>query len=68
MQVKKLHLELDKGVCQGCILSPCLFNLHAKYIMWNAELGESQVGIIIANNLRYANDTTIIAHVALISH
>ena len=50
------------GVCQGCILSPCLFNLHGEYIMRNAGLDEAQVGIKIArrntNNLRYADDTT----------
>ena len=54
-----------EGVPQGCILSPCLFNLHAEYIMQNVELDESQAGIKIArrniNNLRYADDTTIMA-------
>ena len=54
-----------KGVCQGCILSPCLFNLYAKYIMRNAGLDEAQAGIKIAgrniNNLRYADDTTLMA-------
>ena len=54
-----------EGVCQGCILSPCLFNLYAKYIMWNAGLDEAQAGIKIAgrniNNLRYAHDTTLMA-------
>ena len=54
-----------KGVCQGCILSPCLFNLYAEYIMRNAGLEEAQAGIKIAgrniNNLRYANDTTLMA-------
>ena len=53
-----------KGVRQGCILSPCLFNLHAEYIMWNARLDEAQAGIKIVgrniNNLRYADDTTLI--------
>ena len=57
--------QIRKGVCQGCILSPCLFNLYAEYIMWNAELDEAQDGIKIAgrniNNLRYADDTTIMA-------
>ena len=52
-----------KGVHQGCVLSPCLFNLHAEYIMRNSGLDESQVGIKIArrdiNNLRYADDTTL---------
>ena len=55
--------QIGKGVCQGCILSPCLFNLYAEYIMRNAGLGEAQVGIKIArrniNNLRYADDTTL---------
>ena len=55
--------KIGKGVCQGCILSPCLFNLYAEYIMWNARLDESQAGIKIAgrniNNLRYADDTTL---------
>ena len=53
--------QIGKGVHQGCILSPCLFNLHAQYIMWNAGLDEAQAGIKIAgrniNNLRYADDT-----------
>ena len=57
--------QIGKGVHQGCILSPCLFNLHAKYIMRNAGLEEAQSGIKIAgrniNNLRYANDTTLTA-------
>ena len=55
----------EKGVCQGCILSPCLFNLYAEYIMRNTGLEEAQVGIKIAgrniNNLRYADDTTLMA-------
>jgi len=55
--------SLGKGVCQGCILSPCLFNLYAEYIMRNAGLEEAQAGIKIAgrniNNLRYADDTTL---------
>ena len=55
--------QIGKGVCQGCILSPCLFNLYAEYIMRNAGLEEAQAGINIAgrntNNLRYADDTTL---------
>ena len=57
--------QIGKGVCQGCILSSCLFNLHAEYIMRNAELEEQQAGIKTAgrniNNLRYADDTTLMA-------
>ena len=57
--------QIGKGVRQGCILSPCLFNLHAEYIMRNAGLDEAQAGIKIAgrniNNLRYADDTTLMA-------
>ena len=57
--------QIAKGVCQGCILSPCLFNLSAEYIMRNAGLDEAQAGIKIArrntNNLRYADDTTLMA-------
>ena len=56
---------IGKGVCQGCILSPCLFNLYAEYIMRNAGLEEAQAGIKIAgrniNNLRYTDDTTLMA-------
>ena len=68
--VRKGHGTIDwfhngKGVCQGCILSPCLFNLYAEYIMRNAGLEETQAGIKIAgrniNNLRYADDTTLMA-------
>ena len=58
-------LQIGKGVYQGCILSPCLFNLYAEYIMQNARLVEAQAGIKIAgrniNNLRYADDTTLMA-------
>ena len=57
--------QIEKGVHQSCILSPCLFNLHAEYIMRNAGLEEAQAGIKIArrniNNLRYADDTTFMA-------
>ena len=57
--------QIGKGVRRGCILSPCLFNLYAEYIMRNAELEETQAGIKIAvrniNNLRYADDTTLMA-------
>ena len=57
--------QIGKGVCQGCILSPCLFNFYAEYIMRNAELEEAQAGIKIArrniNDLRYADDTTLMA-------
>uniref|UniRef100_A0A8B9YS71 RNA-directed DNA polymerase n=1 Tax=Bos mutus grunniens TaxID=30521 RepID=A0A8B9YS71_BOSMU len=57
--------QIGKGVCQGCILSPCLFNFYAEYIMRNAGLEEAQAGIKIArrniNNLRYADDTTLMA-------
>ena len=58
-------LQIAKGVRQGYLLSPCLFNFYAEYIKWNAGLDESQVGIKIArrniNNLRYADDTTLVA-------
>ena len=57
--------QIGKGVCQGCILSPYLFNLYAEYIMQNAGLDEVQAGIKIArrniSNLRYADDTTLMA-------
>ena len=56
--------QIGKGLCQECILSPCLFNLYAEYIMRNNELDESQAGIKIAgrniNNLRYADYSTVI--------
>ena len=75
MQIRKQQLELDmgtrdwlqigKGVCQDCILSPCLFNLYAEYIKWNARLDEAQAEIKVArrniNNFRYADDTTLMA-------
>ena len=70
MQVKKQQLEPDwlqigKGVCQGCIFSPCLFTFYEEYIMWNAKLDETNSGIKIAgrtiNNLRYADDTILLA-------
>ena len=75
MQVKKEQLESDmeqqdwfqigREELQGCIFSPCLFNLYAEHIMWNTWLDETQAGIKIArrniNNLRYAADTTIMA-------
>ena len=73
MHVKKQQLEperekwfqIGKGVPQGCILSPCLFNFHAEYIMRNAGLDEAQAGIKIArrtiNNLRYADETNLMA-------
>ena len=75
MQVEKQQLELDveqqtgcqirKGVLQGCILSPCLVNLYAQYILQNAGLDEAQAGIKIAgriiSNLRFADDTTLMA-------
>ena len=72
MQVRKQQFELDmeqqtgsKGVHQGCILSPCLFNFYAEYIIRNAGLEEAQAGIKIAgrniNNLRYADDTMLMA-------
>ena len=59
------RFQIGKGVHQGCILSPCLFNLYAEYIMRNARLDETQAGIKIAGrkikNLRYADDTTLMA-------
>ena len=57
--------QIGKGIRQGCILSPCLFNLKAEYIMWNAGPNEAQAGVKIArrniNNVRYADDTTLMA-------
>ena len=75
MKVKKQHVrtghrttdwfQIRKGIYQGCILSPCLFNFYEEYIMRNAGLDEAQAGIEIArrniNNLRYADDTTLMA-------
>ena len=72
MQVKKQQLkpytdwfQIGKRVWQGCMLSPCLFNFYVEYIMWYTRLDESKAGIKIAgrniNNLRYANDTTLMA-------
>ena len=72
MQVWKQELELhmeqqtgSKWVCQGCILSPCLFNIYVECIMWNAGLDEAQAGIKTAsrniNNLWYADDSTLMA-------
>ena len=59
------RFQIGKGVCQGCLLSPCLFNLYAEYIMRNSGLDEAQAGIKIAgrniNNLRYADDTILVA-------
>ena len=59
--------QTGKGVHQGCILSPCLLNLFVEYIMWNARLEEAQAKIKIAgrniNNLRYADDTTLMAEI-----
>ena len=54
--------QIGKIAHQGCILAPCLFNLYAEYIMWNAGLDEAQAGVKIAGrNLRYADDTTLMA-------
>ena len=57
--------QVRKGVCQGCMLLPCLFNLYTEHIMWTARLGEAQAGIKIArrniNNLRYPDDNTLMA-------
>ena len=57
------RFKIGKGVCQGYVLSPCLFNLYTEYIMWNARLDESQAEIAgtIINNLRYADDSTLMA-------
>ena len=53
--------KIEKGVCQDWILSPCLFNSYAEYIMWNAGLDKAQAGIKIANNIRYADNITLMA-------
>ena len=57
--------QIGKGICQGCILLPCIFNLYTECIMQNVKLGESQAGVKIAmrniNNLRYADHTTLMA-------
>ena len=57
--------QIGKGICQGCLLSPCLFNVYADYIMQNAGLDEAQIGIKLPgrniNNFRYADDTTLMA-------
>ena len=59
--------QTGKGVCQGCILSPCLFNIYAEFLTWNARLNEAQAGIEITrrniNSLRYANDTILMAEI-----
>ena len=64
---KTYWFQIGKGVCQGCILSPCLFNFYAEYILRNAGLEEAQAGITIArrniNNLRYADNTTLITEI-----
>ena len=65
LDMDKEFVKIGKGVCQGCILSPCLFNFYAEYIMWNGGLEEAQAGIKTAgrnvNNLRYASVKSSIA-------
>ena len=62
---EKYSLRFGNGVCQGCILSPCLLKFYAEYIMWNVGLDEAQVGIKTSgrntSNLKYADDTTLMA-------
>ena len=64
--------QIGKGVCQGCILSPCLFNFYAEYNMRNAGLEEAHAGLKIAgrniNNLRYADDPTLLAEIEVKEH
>ena len=64
---QRTWFQIGKGVHQGCILSPCLFNLYAEYIMWNAGLHEAQAGIKIAwrnvSNLRYADDMAFMTEI-----
>ena len=64
--------QIGKGACQGCILSPCLFNFYAVYIMRNARMDEAQAGVKIAerhiNNLRYVDDTTLMAESEELTH
>ena len=55
------RFKIEKGVCQDWILSPCSFNSYAEYIMWNAGLDKAQAGIKIANNIRYADNITLMA-------
>ena len=59
--------KIGKGICQGCILSPCFFNLNAEYIIWNARLEEAQAGIKVArrniHNLGYADDTILMQEI-----
>ena len=65
LDMEQQTVQIEEGVCQGCILSPCLFNFYVQYIMRNARLDEAQAGIKIArrniNNLRYADNTTLMA-------
>ena len=67
MEKQKNRFKIGKRVCPGCILSPCLLNVYAEYIVRNAGLDEAQAGIKVAgkniNNLKYANDTTLMEKV-----